>query len=174
MVWFFFMIKVSIFSFLIFGDFNELLTNSILLAAYIHTACKKVFLDDPPIFFVNHNSLQVQLSLVVFCSNILWLDCCRTLKTYLFDPFSFKFTCRIYKCGKILLAAFIYKSSNYGTCCVYKCGKILLAEFIYAASNYLPRIYMQQVITCGLYKPGKQLIPAFKTREDKRNSPITN
>ena len=43
--------KVSIFSFLIFGDFNELLANSVLLAAYIDAASKKVFLDDPPIFF---------------------------------------------------------------------------------------------------------------------------
>ncbi len=60
------MIKVSIFSFLIFGDFNELLANSVLLAAYIDAASKRVFLDDPPYFFVNHNSIQVQLSLDVF------------------------------------------------------------------------------------------------------------
>ena len=32
------MIKVSIFSFKIFGDFNELLVNSVLLAAYIDAA----------------------------------------------------------------------------------------------------------------------------------------
>ena len=35
------MIKVSIFSFLIFSDFNELLTNSVLLAAYIDATSKK-------------------------------------------------------------------------------------------------------------------------------------
>jgi len=46
----FFMNKVSIFSFPIFGDFNELLANSVLLAAYIDAASKKVFLDDPQIF----------------------------------------------------------------------------------------------------------------------------
>ena len=34
-----------------FLDFNELKENSILLAAYIDAANKKVFLDDPPIFF---------------------------------------------------------------------------------------------------------------------------
>ena len=34
------MIKVSIFSFPIFGDFNELLANSVLLAAYIDAASK--------------------------------------------------------------------------------------------------------------------------------------
>ena len=57
------MIKVSMFSFPIFGDFNELLVNSVLLAT---RQVKKVFLDDPPIFFVNHNSIQVQLSPDVF------------------------------------------------------------------------------------------------------------
>ena len=67
------MIKVSIFSFPNFGDFNELLANSVLLAAYIDAASKKVFLDDPPNFLlVNHTSIQVQLSLNVFFSNILW------------------------------------------------------------------------------------------------------
>ena len=35
------MIKVSIFSFPIFGDFNELLANSVLLAAYMDAAIKK-------------------------------------------------------------------------------------------------------------------------------------
>ena len=35
------MIKVSIFSSLIFGDFNELLANSVLLAPYIDLASKK-------------------------------------------------------------------------------------------------------------------------------------
>ena len=35
------MIKVSIFSFAIFGDFNELSVNSVLLAAYIDAASKK-------------------------------------------------------------------------------------------------------------------------------------
>ena len=35
------MIKVSIFSFPIFGDFNELLANSVLLAANIDAASKK-------------------------------------------------------------------------------------------------------------------------------------
>ena len=46
------MIKVSIFSFPIFGDFNELFANSVLLAVYIDVASKKVFLDDPPIFIL--------------------------------------------------------------------------------------------------------------------------
>jgi len=32
------MIKASIFSFPIFGDFNELLANSVLLATYINAA----------------------------------------------------------------------------------------------------------------------------------------
>ena len=37
------MIKVSIFSFPIFGKFNELLANSVLFAAYIDAASKKSF-----------------------------------------------------------------------------------------------------------------------------------
>jgi len=46
------MIKVSIFSFPIFGDFNELLANSVLLAAYINTVSKKAFLEESTNFFV--------------------------------------------------------------------------------------------------------------------------
>jgi len=60
------MFKVSIFSFLIFGDFNELLANSVLLAMCIEAARKKVFLNDPLIFFVNHISMQVKLALDFF------------------------------------------------------------------------------------------------------------
>ena len=66
------MIKASIFSFPISGDFNEFLANSVLLAAYIDAARKKVFLDDPPNFLlVNHTSIQVQLSLNVFFKYIM-------------------------------------------------------------------------------------------------------
>ena len=65
------MIKVSIFSVLIFSDFKEILANSVLLSAYIDATSKKVFLDDPPNFFKNHNSIQVQLSLNVFFKYIM-------------------------------------------------------------------------------------------------------
>ena len=51
------MIKVSIFSFPIFGDFNELLANSVLLAMYIDVASKKVFFDDPPILRIHSQIL---------------------------------------------------------------------------------------------------------------------
>ena len=61
------MIKVSIFSFPIFGDFNGLLANSALLAAYIDAASKKKCGKmTPQFFFVNYISIQVQLSLDVF------------------------------------------------------------------------------------------------------------
>ena len=60
------MIKVSIFSFLFFGDFNELLAYSVLLAVYIDATSKKSVLRGPPPFFLNHNSIQVQWFLGVF------------------------------------------------------------------------------------------------------------
>jgi len=46
------MINVSIFSFTIFGDFNELLVNSVLLAAYIDVASKKRVLTDSNFFLL--------------------------------------------------------------------------------------------------------------------------
>jgi len=45
------MIKVSIFSFSIFGEFSELLVNSVLLSAFQYGQVKKVFLLTP-IFFL--------------------------------------------------------------------------------------------------------------------------
>ena len=72
---------------------------------HIDGASKKSVLRWPPNFLlVNHTSSTI----IPWCffSNILWLDCCRTL-------FSFKFTCHVNKSGKILLAAFIYAASNY-------------------------------------------------------------
>ena len=56
------MIKVSIFSFTIFGDFNELLVNSVLLASYIDVASKKSVLTDPNFCSPKyHNSIQVHM-----------------------------------------------------------------------------------------------------------------
>ena len=40
-------------------------------------------------------------------------------------------------------------------------NSVLLPAYIDVGSNYFPRLYMQQVITCRIYKRGKQLIPAF-------------
>ena len=54
------MIKESIFSFKIFGDFNELFVNSVLLAAYIHAASKKsVFTDTNFLCPKNHNCVKM-------------------------------------------------------------------------------------------------------------------
>ena len=58
--------KVSIFSFSIFGDFNEILVNSALLS--IHGK-KKSVLTDPNFFSPkNHNSIQVHMVHGLFLS----------------------------------------------------------------------------------------------------------
>ena len=64
------MIKVSIFSFLIFGEFSELLVNSVLLSAFQFAASKKSVLTDGPIFFSpkNHNSIQENMVNELFLS----------------------------------------------------------------------------------------------------------
>ena len=60
------MIKVSIFSFSIFGEFSELLVNSVLLSAFQYVASKKSVLN----FFSpkNHNSIQVHMVDELFLS----------------------------------------------------------------------------------------------------------
>ena len=68
----------------------------------------------PQFFFVNHNYIQVQLSLDVFFLQIYYgKTAVGLLKLSNLTLFSFKFTCRVYKRGKILLAALIYTASNY-------------------------------------------------------------
>ena len=90
------MIKVSIFSFQIFGDFYELLANSVLLAAYIDAASKKSVLTDPNFFSPkNHNSLQVHMVHGLFFSINLVLTAVKLFKIGNLTLFSSQFTCRV-------------------------------------------------------------------------------
>ena len=90
------MIKVSIFSFMIFGDFNELLVNSVLLAAYLDTASKKSVLTDPNFFLPkNHNSIQVHMVHELFLSINLVLTAVKLLKIGNLTLFSSQFMCGI-------------------------------------------------------------------------------
>jgi len=90
------MIKVSIFSFTIFGDFNELLVNSVLLAAYIDAASKKSVLTDPNFCIPkNHNSIQVHMVHEVFLSINIVLTAVKLFKIGNLTLFSSQFTCRV-------------------------------------------------------------------------------
>ena len=75
------MIKVSIFSYAIFGDFNELLVNSVFLAPYIDASCKKSVLTDPNFCSPkNHNSIQVHMVHELFLSINLVLTAVKLFK----------------------------------------------------------------------------------------------
>ena len=93
------MIKVPIFSFLIFGDFNELLPNSVLLAAYIDAASKKSVLRWPSNFFKNHNSIQVHMVDELFLSINLVLTAVKLFNIGNLTLFSSQFTFPIFDAG---------------------------------------------------------------------------
>ena len=73
------MIKVSIFSFPIFGEFNELLANSVLLSAFLTRKVKIGSLVNPNFFFLNHNSVEVQKIHILFYLNTFSFDCFKTV-----------------------------------------------------------------------------------------------
>ena len=90
------MIKVSIFSFTIFGEFSELLVNSILLSAFQYVPSKKSVLTDPNFFSPkNHNSIQVHMVDELFLSINLVLTAVKLFNLGNLTPFSSQFTCRI-------------------------------------------------------------------------------
>jgi len=94
------MIKVSIFSFSIFGNFNEILVNSVLLSAFQYAASKKSVLTDPNFFLPkNHNSIQVHMVHELFLSINLVLTAVKLLKIGNLKFFSFQFTFRVWKRG---------------------------------------------------------------------------
>jgi len=94
------MIKVSIFSFSIFGEFSELLVNSVLLSAFQYVASKKSVLTDPNFFSPkNHNSIQVHMVHEHFLSINLVFTAVKLFKVVDLTLFSFQFTFRIWKRG---------------------------------------------------------------------------
>ena len=94
------MIKVSIFSFIIFGDFNEILVNSFYFPHFNTRQVKKVFLLTP-IFFSpkNHNSIQVHMVHELFLSINLVLTAVKLFNIGNLTLFSFQFTFRVWKRG---------------------------------------------------------------------------
>ena len=95
------MIKVSIFSFSIFGEFSELLVNSVLLSAFQYVASKKSVLTDPNFFSPkNHNSIQVHMVDELFLSINLVLTALKLFKIGNLTLFSSQFTCPIWKLRK--------------------------------------------------------------------------
>jgi hypothetical protein len=89
------MIEVSIFSFSIFGEFSELLVNSILLSAFQYAASKKSVLTDPNFFSpTNHNSIQVHMVHEHFLSINLVLTAVKLFNIGNLTLFSSQFTCR--------------------------------------------------------------------------------
>ena len=95
------MIKVSILSFSIFGEFSELLVNSFLLSAFQYVASKKSVLTDPNFFSPkNHNSIQVNMVDELFLSINLVLTALKLFKIGNLTLFSSQFTCRIWKLRK--------------------------------------------------------------------------
>ena len=95
------MIKVSIFSFSIFGEFSELLVNSVLLSAFQYAASKKSVLTDPNFFSPkNHNSIQVHMVDELFLSINLVLTALKLFKIGNLTLFSSQFTCHIWKLWK--------------------------------------------------------------------------
>ena len=90
------MIKVSIFSFSILGEFSELLVNSVLLSAFQYAASKKVFLLTPVFFSPkNHTSIQVHMVHEHFLSINLVLTALKLIKIGNLTLFSSQFACRI-------------------------------------------------------------------------------
>ena len=90
------MIKVSIFSFTIFGEFSELLVISVLLSAFQYAASKKSVLTDPNFFSPkNHNSIQVHMVDELFLSINLVLTAVKLFNIGNLTLFSSQFTCRI-------------------------------------------------------------------------------
>ena len=65
------MIKVSIFSFSIFGDFSELLVNSVLLSAFQYVASKQSVLTDPNFFFSKNLFFSSRVLSFIFFYNAL-------------------------------------------------------------------------------------------------------
>ena len=89
---------MSIFSFTIFGDFKELLVNSVLLAAYVDAASKKSVLTYPNFFSPkNNNSVQVYMVHELFLSINLVLTALKLFKIGNLTLFSFQFTFRVWK-----------------------------------------------------------------------------
>jgi len=74
------MIKVSIFSFPIFGEFNELLAISVLLSAFLTRKVKIVSYVIPNFFFLNHNSVEVQMIHILFILMHLVLNALKLFK----------------------------------------------------------------------------------------------
>ena len=84
------MIKVSIFSFSIFGDFNEILVNSVLLSAFQYAASKKSVITDPNFISPkNHISIQVHMVHELFLSINLVLTALKLIKIGKFCTFYF-------------------------------------------------------------------------------------
>ena len=91
---------MSIFSFSIFGDFNEILVNSVLLSAFQYTASKTSVLTDPNFFSPkNHKSIQVHMVHELFLSINLVLTAVKLFNIGNLTLFSFKFTFRVWKRG---------------------------------------------------------------------------
>ena len=92
------MIKVSKFSFPIFGNFNELLANSVLLYALLMYKVKIGSLVDPNFVFLNHNSVEVQMIHLIFILNLL-LTALKLFKIGKFGLFTSQFTFLVLKRG---------------------------------------------------------------------------
>ena len=93
-------IKVSIFSFSIFGEFSELLVNSVLLSAFQYATSKKSVLTDPNFFSPeNHNFIQVRMVHEHFLSINLVLTAVKLFNIGNLTLFSFQFTFRVWKRG---------------------------------------------------------------------------
>ena len=93
------MIKVSIFSFSIFGEFSELLVNSVLLSAFQYAASKKSVLTDPNFFSLKIIILQVHMVNELFLSINLVLTAVKLFNIGNLTLFSFQFTFRLWKRG---------------------------------------------------------------------------
>ena len=91
--------KVAIFSFPIFGEFNELLANSILLSAFLTRKVKIGSLVNPNFFFLNHNSVELQMIHILFILIYLVLTALKLYKIGKFGLFTSQFTFRILKRG---------------------------------------------------------------------------
>ena len=93
------MIKVSIFSFPIFGEFNELSANSVLLSAFLMRKGKLGSLVNPNFVFLNHNSVEVQMIHIHFILIHLVLTALKLFKIGKFGLFTSQFTFRVLKRG---------------------------------------------------------------------------
>jgi len=93
------MIKVSIFSFPNFGEFNELLANSVLLSEFLTRKVKIGSLVNPNFFSLNHNSVEVQMIHILFILIYLVLTALKLFKIVKFGLFTSQFTFRVLKHG---------------------------------------------------------------------------